>query len=518
MKKIYVYVGQLRGWMQRVAKRVKRELFSSMNGKVDGEIFRAAQDDKSPMATDEGVEVDEVRVSTVERRRSNDDGGSPNSNGETLLVRAERYLWERYEFRYNVLAKCYEYREIASNSLRPLPPTGTPPKRGESSELIDFAESEPPLGPTRKSVGCDEERFTSPEESRSRAFGRGEAFRPLDDERRRYLLMQLQHAGINVPYVSHIQAIVDCGRAVRFNPVTDYFTHLPGWDGKDHIGELMHRVTSDELVITLLRRWMVAVVAQALGRMGRYGNCLCPLLISERQGWGKSQFTKLLMPEELEAYYTDTFNLAQEEQCLRKMAQHLIVNLDEFDRHSTTGHATLKGLLQLSTIKVKRPHRAQFEEMARLASFIGTSNRRMLLHDRTGSRRYICVELSAPIDVDTPVDHAQLYAQALHLLDGGMCYWLDEEETLRLEEHNAPYKMEHGPEELLTQHFTPVAKKKHYADDELWSAVAVYDYLHRIDPLLMRSVERTTFGMYVRRMGFEQVRRDNKRYFAAKLQ
>ena len=108
------------------------------------------------------------------------------------------------------------------------------------------------------------------------------AFRPLDDEQRRYLLMQLQHAGINVPYVSHIQAIVDCGRAQRFNPVVDYLTHLPEWDGEDHIGSLMRRVTSDEFALTLLRCWMVAVVAQALGRMGRYGNCLCPLLISER--------------------------------------------------------------------------------------------------------------------------------------------------------------------------------------------------------------------------------------------
>lgn len=342
-------------------------------------------------------------------------------------------------------------------------------------------------------------------------------FRPLDDEQRRYLMMQLQHAGINVPYISHIQAIVDCGRAQRYNPVVDYLTHLPEWDGHDHIGDLMRRVTKDEFTLQLLKRWMVAVVAQALGRMGRYGNCLCPLLISERQGWGKSQFTKLLLPPELMVHYTDTFNLTQEGQCLRKMGQHWLINLDEFDRHSATSHATLKGLLQLAEIKVKRPHRAQFEEMPRLASFIGTSNRRMLLRDRTGSRRYICVELTAPIDVDTPVCHEQLYAQALHLLDDGMRYWLDEEETLRLEEYNAPYKMEHGPEELLLQHFTPVAKKKHYDEDELWSAVAVYDYLHRIDALLMKSVERTTFGMYIRRAGFEQVRRDNKRYFATKL-
>lgn len=421
---------------------------------------------------------------------------APNSNGETLLVRAERYLWERYEFRYNVLARCYEFKlKIENGELKV-----RASERNDS--LLAIAQ--------RAKPNFNEVKIGSSED----VPPRNGKWRVLDDEQRRYLLMQLQHAGINVPYISHIQAIVDCGRAQRFNPVVDYLTHLHKWDGEDHIGNLMRRVTGDEFALTLLRRWMVAVVAQALGRMGRYGNCLCPLLISERQGWGKSQFTKLLMPPELMVHYTDTFNLAQEEQCLRKMAQHLLVNLDEFDRHSGTAHATLKGLLQLADIKVKRPHRAQFEEMPRMASFIGTSNRRMLLRDRTGSRRYICVELSAPIDVDTPVDHAQLYAQALHLLDEGMRYWLDEEETLRLEEHNAPYKMEHGPEELLTQHFTPVAKKKHYADDELWSAVAVYDYLHRIDPLLMRSVERTTFGMYVRRMGFEQVRRENKRYFA----
>ena len=40
---------------------------------------------------------------------------------------------------------------------------------GPSSAVLES----PLLGPTRKSVGCDEERFISPEESRLRVFGRG---------------------------------------------------------------------------------------------------------------------------------------------------------------------------------------------------------------------------------------------------------------------------------------------------------------------------------------------------------
>ena len=63
-----------------------------------------------------------------------------NSNGETLLVRAERYLWERYEFRYNVLAKCYEYREVSKKTpIAPLPLRGLPLEEGQCRRMQDSA-------------------------------------------------------------------------------------------------------------------------------------------------------------------------------------------------------------------------------------------------------------------------------------------------------------------------------------------------------------------------------------------
>ena len=45
----------------------------------------------------------------------------------------------------------------------------------EDADFGSAMSESPLLGPTRKSVGCDEERFISPEESRLRVFGRGEA-------------------------------------------------------------------------------------------------------------------------------------------------------------------------------------------------------------------------------------------------------------------------------------------------------------------------------------------------------
>ena len=119
MKKIYVYVGQLRDWMLRMAQRVKGLLgVRVMNKKMVEEVATCSLD--SEETTRFACNSHPVApYSLYEQRES-----SPN---ETLLVRAERYLWERYEFRYNVLAKCYEYREVSKKTpIAPLPLRGLP--------------------------------------------------------------------------------------------------------------------------------------------------------------------------------------------------------------------------------------------------------------------------------------------------------------------------------------------------------------------------------------------------------
>ena len=174
-----------------------------------------------------------MKKEVVETDSLNAHPSALNSNGETLLVRAERYLWERYEFRYNVLAKCYEYREASAMSVSSL-------SLGEGG-------------------------------------GRGRYFRSLDDEQKRYLLMQLQHAGINVPYVSHIQAIVDCGRAQRFNPVVDYLTHLPG-----QMGEVVHHGVEALSPPTIHYRLYVAHIRHIDARMLQLHQQVPLLFIIER--------------------------------------------------------------------------------------------------------------------------------------------------------------------------------------------------------------------------------------------
>ena len=330
------------------------------------------------------------------------------------------------------------------------------------------------------------------------------------------ILMELNRVGIILAKPYLVKTVIEGGTlATPYHPVRSYLDSLPEWDGTGHIEALFRRVTNDEQLLVWLRKWFIAMVAQVTGRMGTYGNSVCPILISSVQGWGKSQFAKLLIPPQLSVFFTDTFNLQQEDGCLRRMTAYMLINVDEIDRFGDRRMATFKNMVQLAVVSMKRAYHAQMEEKERMASFIATSNRRHLLGDESGSRRFICVELTHAIDVDTPVDHDQLYAEALAALDAGERCWFTEEETRLLEAHNAPFAVSQGVWALIRRTLTicdiPSTNEERMA--QLHSATEVYDYLCRQSPSAMTGIERSSFGYYLTEYGAPQVRVNNKRLY-----
>ena len=345
-------------------------------------------------------------------------------------------------------------------------------------------------------------------------------WRRLDDELCCRLLMEMNREGIAIAKPYLVRTVVQGGALAKpYHPVLSYLESLPEWDGTKHIETLFRRVTDDEQLLAWLRKWFIAMVAQVLGRMGTYGNSVCPILISHKQGWGKSQFAKMLIPPTLKTFYSDTFNLAQEEACLRRMTAYMLINVNEVDRFRDSRMPTFKNMVQMATVSMKRAYHSQMEEKERMASFIATSNRRYLLCDETGSRRFICVELAHPIDVDTPIDYPQLYAEAMAALKDGERCWFDEEETRLLEAHNSAYAVGRGVWDLLRRHFAVCAieEEAQGVKANLWSASEVYDYLHEISPNALEGIDRHNFGFYLRQLGAQQVRLGNRRVYGVKV-
>ena len=225
-----------------------------------------------------------------------------------------------------------------------------------------------------------------------------------------------------------------------YNPISDYLTSLPVWDGIDRIEALAARVpTANERWPEYFHTWLLAMVSQWKGMHRIHGNAMVPLLIGA-QGDGKSTFCKLLLPEELRIYYTDRLDFTNKNDAERSLSRFVLINIDEFDSITKRQQAFLKHILQKSSVMSRQLYSSVIRENRRFAAFIGTTNDPCPLTDPSGSRRYLCIRTSGKIDTATPIDYAQLYAQLKCELSAGYRSWFSSEDEATIQQGNAEFR------------------------------------------------------------------------------
>ena len=305
-----------------------------------------------------------------------------------------------------------------------------------------------------------------------------------------------------------IKRYVESDHVQAYHPFELYFRNLPAWDGKDRITELARRVSDKDVWVRAFHRWMLAVTAQwtGSGNRGRRANSVAPLLVSPTQGLGKSTFCRMLLPKELRDYFTESFDLTNTSSAENKLASYGLINLDEFDRLPASRMPQLKNLMQMEDLRVRRAYRRSAESLPRIASFIGTSNRRDLLTDLSGSRRFICVEVEHAIDCTTPIDHAQLYAQLLHELNSGERCWFSKTEEAEIQTANRPFYRITPAEELISSCFAFAEAGEQGA--RLMSAADIYTVLKKKNPAALKDCSCTSFSRLLAQLG----RRVHTRY------
>ena len=279
-------------------------------------------------------------------------------------------------------------------------------------------------------------------------------FRIIDDRMLSKMIIEARRRGINVSE-RDMSRYVKSSDVPDYNPVDEYLESLFGlWDGKDHIGALARRIkTNNPNWDKWFRIWFRGLVAQWRGWNRQYGNSVAPVIIG-RQGWRKSTFCRMLLPPELAFGFTDQLDFGNRRDIDLTISHYLLVNIDEFDqltKHAQNGY--LKNLLQRTDSKQRKLFTDSVNEKRRYASFIGTSNVSDLLTDPTGSRRFLCVELTAPIDTETPINYIQLYAQAVAELDKKLPYWFTEEEVREIMESNRDFMQMSEQEQLFNEYF-----------------------------------------------------------------
>ena len=309
-----------------------------------------------------------------------------------------------------------------------------------------------------------------------------------------------------------IQRFVRSRRISEYHPFTAYFEQLPEWDGKDRVSALARRVSDNPVWVNGFHRWMLGLSAQwmqfhpdtnnanSANSINR-ANSVAPLLVSSRQGLGKSTFCRLLMPDALKAYYTESYDLSSPASAEAKLAAYGLINLDEFDKLSASKMPLLKNLMQASALNIRKAYKRSASALPRIASFIGTSNREDLLVDRTGSRRFLCVSLEHAIDCVTPVEHEQLYAQLKAELLSGERSWFNKEEEQAIQQHNALFYKHIPEEEVFRLCFRFATEADHPQEVLTLSATQLFERMKSAHPSGMRGMTAYSLSRILPQLG-----------------
>lgn len=374
--------------------------------------FPYYREDALPLTLNEVFHGAEKPVETVDEREVDKSSGDVDKEGKELsdnIMSMIGFLCKKYDFRYNSVMKCTEYR------------------------------------PKEKDYW---------------------GYQPVDARVQKRMTLEVQLANIRVS-IKDVRNYLESDLLSTYNPVENFLFKCEGkWDGKDHIRALARTVPTDNPYWEdWFYTWFLAMVDQWRTYSHRkYGNSVAPLLIS-KQGYNKSTFCRSLVPPELQWGYNDNLVLSEKRQVLQAMCQSLVINLDEFNQISPqVQQGFLKNIIQLPSVKIKPPYGSHVQEFPRMASFIATSNMEDILSDPSGNRRFLGVELTGPIDVSQRPNYEQLYAQALSALRAGEKTYFDAEQTRLIMANNRKFEVVSPVDQYFDLYFdlTDDAKQGEY--------------------------------------------------------
>ena len=348
-----------------------------------------------------------------------------------------------------------------------------------------------------------------------RLRGQDDDWLPVDERQLNSIMNSVQDQGGVFCLKSLVSQRIKSVMATDYHPVHAYLDSIRGtWDGRDRVDDLCSRISKSDYCHRLMPVWLRAMVAQWLGINGRHANAVMLLLISPQQGLHKSTFLHELLPEQLSAYYTDDFTLSSKGNAERKLVEFALVNIDEFDKLPTKKMPDLKTLMQTLRPSFVKAYKTHFNQLPRIASFVGTSNERHVLTDRTGSRRFLILEPDGEIRVEG-ICHDQLYAQLIDEIEHGQPYYFNKQEEAEMHQHNQSYYKPNELETLFAQFFDVPIRESHgdaaevekvestspeSTSTQLLSAAQLMERLRSHNAKVLREVSETTFVSMLHRL------------------
>lgn len=268
---------------------------------------------------------------------------------------------------------------------------------------------------------------------------------------------------------SRIIQLIKTTDVEQYDNLVNYFLTLPPWDNHNYIKDIAQTIKTQnpQLFESDFKKWLVGLVATVIEP--KVVNNFCLVLAGE-EGTGKTSWFENIVPPQLrEDHYQDNRIDLHNKDLFFKLAQNLLIVLDEFDQYSKKDIPEIKSIITSKNIQERFPYARYQKKYIRRSSFAATINKTNFLCGEEGERRFL-VHQALSINYQYNINHQQLYAQAYHLYKKGFKYWEAGEEIKKRKEINKEFRESNLTEELFFKYY----KKPTQADIERQSICLKY--------------------------------------------
>lgn len=233
----------------------------------------------------------------------------------------------------------------------------------------------------------------------------------------------------------------------RYNKLKDYLTRCQ-WDGIPRIDTLLidyFGAEDSEYTRLVMRKTLVAAVARVFVPGTKFD---CMLILSGKQGIGKSTFFKMLGLD----WYSDSLTTFDGRDAMEQVQGNWIIEVGELTGMNKSEMNAVKNFLSKQEDQYREPYGKRKSYYPRQCIIVGTTNDTEFLKDRTGNRRFWPVDLgkTAPtksVWQDLPAEIPLIWAEARELYKTGEALYITgaaAEEALRQQESHKVDNVKEG--------------------------------------------------------------------------
>lgn len=296
---------------------------------------------------------------------------------------------------------------------------------------------------------------------------------------------------------STFYTMVTSDRVESCNPVKEYFSGLKGDTGTP-IKDLAYAINSDvadaDYIEHFLTKWLVGGVAMWHEDVA---NPLMLILVGAKQNTGKTHFFRHLLPPAIRDLMVES-ELTMDKDTKTQLCESILFLDDEMSVQGSRYIKTIKKLSSSENFTYRGAYGRFQQTRKRNALLCATTNDVQLLHDATGNRRLIPIQVNnIPHEGYNQVNKTELWHRAYQLYKGNYNWKLTSKDVKYLAISTEEFEAPNVEREMLEKYF----KMPKNGDVEPMNTTEIKDY---IEDRTNQKLDKRELGRQLNSLGYQQ--------------